>query len=135
MSWNYFNLREYPVRDTQPSHFASWKESQPIDKMDKMLMLQRCKLEIECLKYNIESVKELPPITKSDGSVHKTKMSIRTSLIKKWENEVKIFQSWFDEYKMKDKKLIYTCESFRKTWMHSSQFVVNNQIEVLSRKT
>lgn len=122
MSWNYFTLRQYPIKEA-PYRFASWKESQPIDRLEKMLMLQRCKLEIECIEHNIIEINELPPILKPDGEVHKTNMAIRTRIIKMLEKEKKLYQDWFDEYKMQNKKLLYTNESFRKTWLYSSQFV------------
>lgn len=125
MAWNYFTLRSYPVKDA-PCHFASWRESQPMDAMDKMLMLQRCKLEIECMDHNIEEALKLPDILKPDGYIHKTNMNKRKQIIKKMEKERKLFQEWFDEYKKKNKKLLYISEDFRKTWMHSSQFVLKD---------
>ena len=123
MMWNYFTLRHVP-RDSAPCEFASYWWNQPIDNTDKRLMLHRCKTEIESLEFNILAVQELEPIYKPNGDIHKTKMSERTKLIKKWEKEIKNFTKWYDSYKMKGAKVTFTSEDFRKYWLYSSQFIV-----------
>jgi hypothetical protein len=69
------------------------------DRQQEIALLKYAKLEAQCLKHNIEEARNLEPILKKDGSIHKTKMKHRETIIRGWEKEVKKLRKFFNEHK------------------------------------
>jgi hypothetical protein len=70
------------------------------DRQQEIALLKFAKLEAQCLRENIEEAKKLPPITKKDGSIHKTKMKEREATIKRWEKEIEQLRKFFNTHKI-----------------------------------
>ncbi len=83
------------------------------DREQEIALLKFAKLEAQCNLHNIEEAKKLDPILKKDGSIHKTNMKKRETIIKSWEKENKKLQKFFKEHKIKGEDNDYKRYSFR----------------------
>jgi len=73
------------------------------DRASEIALLKFAKLEASCNKHNIEEAKKLEPILKKDGSIHKTSMKRRDTIIRGWEKEIEKLRKFFKEHKIGSK--------------------------------
>jgi hypothetical protein len=83
------------------------------DREQEIALLKFAKLEASYLRENIEEAKKLPPVLKKDGSIHKTAMKQRETIIKRWEKEVEKLRKFFNSHKTGGRPNDYTRYNYR----------------------
>jgi len=74
------------------------------DRTQEVELLKFAKLEAECNKHNIREAEKLEDELKSDGSIHKTRMKQRVTIVNRWKKEQKALKKFFIAHRKEGNK-------------------------------